>query len=245
MGLNAAYTAFEVKNLEEAVSGIRGLGIRGVSVTIPFKTKVIAFLDQLEGEAKTIQSVNTIANEDGKLIGHNTDWSGALEALEERVDLKGKKVFLLGAGGTARAVAFALKKRDCQVFVFNRSLEKSRRLADELGFIYLPLSALHGVAGIDAPVIINATSVGMVPMDKESIFPEELLRPGMVVMDVVYRPQRTKLLRVAEERRCQTIDGLEMLARQGASQIEIWTGQKPEISQIKDDLRRALEKESK
>ena len=242
MGLNAAYTAFEVKNLEEAVSGIRGLGIRGVSVTIPFKTKVIAFLDRLEGEAKKIQAVNTIANKDGKLIGHNTDWSGALEALEEKVDLKGKKVFLLGAGGTARAIAFALKKRDCQVFVFNRTLEKCKRLADELGFVYLPLSALHGVAGMDAPVIINATSVGMAPKDTESIFPKELLRPGMVVMDIVYHPLRTELLRVAEERRCQTIDGLEMLARQGAGQIEIWTGQKPEITQIKDDLRRALEK---
>jgi shikimate dehydrogenase len=110
-----------------------------------------------------------------------------------------------------------------------------------LSFIYLPLSALHGVAGIDAPVVINATSVGMAPKDRESIFPEELLRPGMVVMDVVYHPLRTKLLAVAEERCCQTIDGLEMLALQGAAQIEIWTGKKPEIEKIKEDLRRALE----
>jgi len=240
MGWNAAYLAFEVKDLAEAVSGIKGLGIRGVSVTIPFKTQIIRFLDQLDDMAGKIQAVNTIHNDGGKLIGYNTDWWGALRALEGKVDLKGKRVFLLGAGGAARAIAFGLKERGCQVFVFNRTPEKSKSLADELGFIYLPLSALHGVAGMDAHVVINATSVGMAPKDAESIFPKEWLRPGMVVMDIVYKPLRTKLLREAEECGCQTIDGLEMLARQGAAQIEIWTGKKPDIEEIKKDLQGAL-----
>jgi shikimate dehydrogenase len=239
MGLNAAYLAFEVKNLEEAVRGIRGLGIRGVSVTIPFKTQIIPFLDQLEEVAGKIQAVNTIRQEGGKLIGYNTDWSGALGALEEKVDLTGKKVFLLGAGGAARAIAFGLKERGCRVFIGSRSPEKAAALAEELGVVHRPLP----IAGrLDADVLVNATSAGMSPNDEESPVPKEVLDKEMTVMDIVYKPLRTKLLREAEERGCRTIDGLEMLARQGAAQVEIWTGRKPEIGEIKEDLRRELSK---
>ncbi len=237
MGLNAAYLAFEVKNLEEAVRGIKGLGIRGVSVTIPFKTQIIPFLDQLEEVAGKIQAVNTIRQEGGKLIGYNTDWSGALGALEGKVELAGKRVFLLGAGGAARAIAFGLKERGCRVFIGSRSPKKAAALAEELGVVHRPLP----VAGrLDADVLVNATSAGMSPNDEESPVPKEVLDKEMTVMDIVYKPLRTKLLREAEERGCRTIDGLEMLARQGAAQIEIWTGRKPEIGEIKEYLRRAL-----
>jgi shikimate dehydrogenase len=238
MGLNAAYLAFEVENLAEAVRGIRGLGIRGVSVTIPFKTQVFPFLDQVEGVAGKIKAVNTITNEGGRLIGHNTDWCGALEALEEKIDLQDKRVILLGAGGAARAIAFGLKERGCQVFIHNRSMPKAADLAKELGFTHRPMSFCEK---LDADVLINATPLGMAPHDGESPIPPEILREGMTVMDIVYHPLRTKLLREAEERGCQTIDGLSMLARQGAAQLQIWTGRRPEIDQIKEDLRRELE----
>lgn len=238
MGLNAAYLAFEVLNPAEAMSGIRGLGIRGVSVTIPFKTAIIPFLDGLEDVAGRIQAVNTISNEEGKLIGYNTDWRGALEALEEKMNLEGKKVLLLGAGGAARAIAFGLKERTCQVFIFNRSEEKGQGLAGEMGFIHLPFSALKG---LDVDVVINATSGGMHPKDSETPLPKEFFKKEATVMDIVYKPLRTKFLREAEERGCRTIDGLEMLARQGAGQIEIWTGKKPDIGEIKEDLKKALE----
>jgi shikimate dehydrogenase len=237
MGLNAVYLAFEVKNLPEAMEGIRGLGIRGVSVTLPFKTQVIPFLDQIEGVAKKIKAVNTIANEEGKLIGHNTDWCGALEALEEKVALKDKRVILLGAGGAARAIAFGLKERGCRVFIHNRSSQKAADLANELGFIHGPMSFRER---LDADVLINATSSGMVPQEGESPLPKAVLPEGMTVMDIVYQPLRTRLLREAEEQGCQTIDGLAMLARQGAAQLQIWTGRRPQIEQIKEDLRRAL-----
>lgn len=237
LGLNGVYLAFEVTHLAEAVQGIRGLGIRGVSVTIPYKTEVIPFLDQLEEVAAKIQAVNTIANEKGKLIGYNTDWRGALEALEEKVDLTDKRVFLLGAGGAARAIAFGLKERGCRVTIFNRSGEKADALAKELGFVHRPLSELGKP---DADVVVNATSVGMHPTGEQSPFPPEALRQGMTVMDIVYRPLRTRLLRDAEERGCRTIDGLAMLARQGAAQIEIWTGKRPDLEEIKRDLRGAL-----
>ena len=142
MGINAAYLAFEVGDIRDALDAIRGLGIRGVSITIPFKTSVIPFLDELDALSAKIGSVNTIVNRGGKLIGHNTDHFGALRALEEKVNLNRKKVILLGAGGAARAIAYGLKERECEVTIFNRSLERGARLAKELGYPYHSLSAL-------------------------------------------------------------------------------------------------------
>ena len=237
MGLNAAYLAFEVDNLAGALGGIRGLGIRGVSVTIPFKTRVIPLLDELDATAEKIQAVNTIVHQDGKLIGYNTDCMGALESLEERIPLKGRKVFVLGAGGTARAIAFGLKEKGAEITIFNRSLKKAADLALDLRIAYQPLPSINQMRG---DVLVNATSVGMYPHDDASPVGREALREGMVVMDVVYQPLRTLLLRDAEEQGCQTIDGLEMLARQGAAQIQIWTGKKPEIQPILEDLKDRL-----
>jgi shikimate dehydrogenase len=237
MGLNAVYLAFEVNNLEKAMSGIRELGLRGVSVTHPLKTQILPYLNDVEDLAWRIRAVNTIMNEGGRLVGYNTDWRGALEALEEKVDLRGKKVLLLGAGGTARAIGFGLKEIGVQTIISNRSLDKADELAKDLGFICRPLSSIDEFT---FDVIINATSVGMFPHDAESPLSKNFLREGMVVMDIVYEPLKTKLLQDAEEQCCVTIDGLEMLAYQGAGQLEIWTGRKPGINQIKEDLRRAV-----
>jgi shikimate dehydrogenase len=245
LGWNAVYLAFEVKDLEEALRGIRGLGVRGVSVTIPFKTEVIPLLDKVEGLARKIGAVNTIVNRGGKLTGYNTDWNGALEALEEKVNLKAKKIVLLGAGGAARAIGFGLKEKDCQLIVVNRSKKKGEGLSRELGCDYLPKSSLVRMkAGeLEAEVIINATSLGMFPQDGETPFPKYLLKKGMAVMDIVYQPLQTKLLREAKERGCLTVNGLEMLMRQGAAQFEIWTGRRLEIGEIKKDLLRTLKGE--
>ncbi|NWF91662.1 MAG: shikimate dehydrogenase [Syntrophaceae bacterium] len=237
MGLNALYLAFEVRDLQEALTGIRALGIRGVSVTIPFKTQAVQFLDEVEEVAAKIRAVNTILNRGGMMIGYNTDWHGAIEALEERVDLRGKRVLLLGAGGAGRAIGFGLREKGAQVIIANRSAEKADELAEELGFVSQPWSS---ISKLEPDVIINATSIGMYPYDTESPLPKEILREGMTVMDIVYRPLRTRLLRDAEERGCLTIDGLEMLARQGAGQLEIWTGKRPDLGKIKEDLYQGL-----
>jgi shikimate dehydrogenase len=233
IGWNAVYLAFEVKDLEEALRGIRGLGVRGVSVTIPFKTAVVALLDKVEGLAKKIGAVNTIVNRAGKLIGYNTDCDGALEALEEKISLRGKKVVLVGAGGAARAIGFGLKERHCRLIVFNRS-KKGEKLGKELGCQYLPLSFLAKmkVGELEADVIINATSLGMYPRDGETPIPKGLLKKGMMVMDIVYQPLWTRLLREAKQRGCITVNGLEMLMRQAAAQFEIWTGRRLETGQI-------------
>lgn len=226
-----------MENLEEAIRGIRGLGLRGVSVTIPYKTQILPYLDHIEGVVGEIRAVNTIVNEGGKMSDHNTDWHGALEALEEEGDLNGKKVILLGAGGAARTIGFGLKERGCQGVIFNRSQKRAEVLASELGWEYHPLSSFDEM---DGDILVNATSVGMYPMASESPIPKEVLKEGMVVMEIVYQPLRTKLLREAEERGCRTIDGLEMLIRQGASQFQIWTGHKPDIQRIREDLYHAL-----
>lgn len=239
-GINAVYLAFEVDHLEAAVAGIRGLGIRGVSVTMPFKTAIYPLLDQVKGLAREVKAVNTVLNEAGKLIGFNTDAQGAMEALETRVRLPGKRVLLLGAGGAARAIAFGLKANGCKVTIANRSLEKAERLAQEIegDFKELPL---HASERIQADIVINATSAGMAPNEAESpIFPFQLPK-GTLVMDIVYHPLRTRLLREAEQCGCPVIDGLEMLARQGAAQFQIWTGRKAAIEEIRRDLLRALE----
>jgi shikimate dehydrogenase len=238
MGLNAAYLAFEVEDLAAALAGIRGLGIRGISVTIPHKTRVIPLLDGLEEVAGKIQAVNTVVHRGGKLIGYNTDWLGALESLEKEIPLEGRKVLLLGAGGAARAIAFGLKERGAEVIIFNRSLERAESLASELRVDYRPLSSINQMRG---EVLVNATSAGMHPQEGTSPVETKILREGMVVMDIVYQPLRTRLLREAEERGCRTINGLGMLARQGAAQTEIWTGKRPDIEPVMEDLRKALE----
>ena len=245
LGWNAVYLAFEVKNVEEALRGIRGLGVRGVSVTIPFKTEVVPLLDKIEGLAKKIGAVNTIVNRSGRLIGHNTDCDGAIEALEEKMDLRGKRVVLLGAGGAARGIGFGLRERGYPLTVVTRSKERGQALSKDLGCDYLPVSSLVRMkAGeFEADVIINATSLGMYPRDGETPIPKELLKERMMVMDIVYQPLQTKLLREAKEKGCVTVDGLEMLIRQGTAQFEIWTGRRLEIEQVKKDLRRALKRE--
>ena len=245
LGRNAVYLAFEIKDLEEALRGIRGLGVRGVSVTIPFKTEVIPFLDKVEGFAKKIGAVNTIVNRGGKLIGHNTDCDGALEALEEKINLKRKRVLLLGAGGAARAIGFGLKERDCRLIVSNRSKKRGEALSRELKCHFLPMSSLikKTAEEVGADILINATSVGMYPRQRETPFPKRLFKEGMMVMDIVYQPLQTRLLREAKARRCLTINGLEMLVRQGVAQLTIWTGRRPDLKQIRDELYKALKKE--
>lgn len=238
LGLKAVYLAFEVEDLKKVLEGVRGLGILGLSVTIPFKTEIIPYLDDLDELARQIQAVNTLQNKKGKIVGFNTDWLGAIKALKEKTALQGKKVFLIGAGGAARAIAFGLKKEGCEIFIFNRTAGKGEKLAKELGAIYL--NKFPAIQEVTPDLVINATSVGMTPHEDQSPFPAHLLQEKMLIMDVVYHPWQTRFLREAKLRGCQIIDGLEMLAWQAAAQTEIWTGYKPEIEPIKQDLQKAI-----
>jgi len=235
-GFNGVYAAIRVKDIRLAVAGARSLGLRGISVTLPHKESVMACLDYIDPAARRIRAVNTVVNDDGSLKGFNSDWSGALQALEEKIPIAGRQVAVIGAGGAARAVAFGVLSAGGRVTLFNRSKEKGELLAAELGTEFRPLTEF---AAERIEVMVNTTPLGMTPQAEESPVTREKLRPGLVVMDIVYNPLKTRLLQEAEAAGCVTIDGLSMFVYQGARQFELWTG----ISAPMDIMRMAVEAE--
>ena len=221
VGLNAVYVAFPVTDLVQAVAGLRGLDIRGVSVTIPFKEEIIALLDEIDPMAARMGAVNTLVNRDGRLVGYNTDWQGALAALADKTEIAGQRFLILGAGGAARAIIFGLQEKGGQVAVTDLDTAKALALSREF---WVEVVAPDYLGEYAAGVLINATPVGMEPQSEAIPLDPELLSRYQVVMDIVYRPLETRLLREARSRGCRVIDGLQMLIHQGAAQFELWTG---------------------
>lgn len=232
LGLPAVYVPFAVQNLAQAVQGLRGLDISGASVTIPFKEEIIPLLDEVDDVSRVIGAVNTMVNQQGRLWGTNTDWQGALAALEEQIDLKGTQVVILGAGGAGRAIVYAVRQTGGTVVVTDADESKARNLAEEFEAVYLPFKK---AVEHPASVLINATPVGMAPKVDGIPFPPEHLGQFKVVMDIVYQPLQTRLLREAAAHGCRVIDGLQMLIYQGARQFELFTGQPAPV----DIMRRA------
>ena len=237
--LDFVFLAFRVKaaDLENAVRGMRGLGIHGLNVTMPHKSTVIGYLDEVDPTVQFLGSANTILNKDGKLSGFNTDGVGALKALRENgVALSEKKVLLLGAGGAAKAIAFSLAKEVGELVVLNRAAEKAKELAETLGRMFNK-KIVGGSLSSDAiaknlrdsDVLINATSVGMHPEANQSIVAPQWLRSDLTVMDIVYNPVETKLARDAKAAGAKVISGVEMLVYQGVASFEIWTGRSAPI----------------
>jgi len=236
-GLNAVYVAFEVEDLASAIKGVRSLGIKGLSVTVPHKVKIMSFLDGIDETAKEIGAVNTVVNQDGKLLGFNTDWLGVLLALKEEGEISGKKFVVLGAGGAARAVVYALVKEGAGVVILNRTYEKGVALAKEFNVDALPLNQL---SKIEAYGLINTTSVGMWPKIDETLVPSYILKHFSLVMDIVYHPFKTRLLQEAEEMGCKTVVGLKMLVYQGAEQFKLWTEKAAPVNEMFDAAKKAL-----
>lgn len=236
--INAVYVPFPVENLESAVHGLRTLGINGVSVTIPHKETIIKYLDEIDEVASKIGAVNTVVAlscDDGItfLKGFNTDWLGANRALAEQIDLPGKKVLVLGAGGSARAIGFGLLEIGAQVILCSRTESRGRFLAAELGCDWF---SLDNISELEADIVVNATSVGMTPNVTMSLMDVEQLRGIKVVMDIVYSPLETCLLKNAAEAGCATICGLEMLLYQGVEQFELWTGKTAPVDLMRAKL---------
>jgi shikimate dehydrogenase len=224
MGLDVAYVPLCIRNLPYAVYGLRGMDIRGASVTIPFKTEIMDYLDDVDEEALRIGAVNTIVNNDGRLTGHNTDWRGLIHSLKERMEINGKRVIILGAGGTARAALYGIVREGGRPVVVNRTRGKGMTLAQDWG---CPFCAFDELDKIEADVLINTTSVGMIPHRDDSPVAGQILKRFSWVMDVIYNPVKTTLLKTAEEAGCRTISGVEMLVHQGAEQLALWTGREP------------------
>jgi shikimate dehydrogenase len=246
--LDLVFVAFRVTpdELENAVRGVRALGIRGLNVTMPHKNSVTEFLDEADPAVKFLRAANTILNQSGRLRGFNTDGVGALRALKQNgVNLAGKKVLLLGAGGAAKAIAFSLAKEVDELCILNRDAAKARELAIVLepfgkkivGNELSPKQIQQELQGSD--VLINATSVGMTPYASESIVKPDWLKPELTVMDIVYNPVETKLIRDAKASGAQVINGVEMLLYQGAASFEIWAGGKAPV----DVMRKAALKQ--
>lgn len=221
LGFNAVYVPFPVTDLARAVQGLRGLQIKGVSVTIPFKEEIIPFLDEVDHRARAIGAVNTVLNREGRLWGTNTDWEGALAALEQEIALAGQHVLVVGAGGAGRAIVYAVRQAGAEVTVADVDETRARNLAQEFGAAF---SSLDNAAQTPATVLINATPVGMSPHQEAIPLEPKKLNRIQVVMDIVYKPLQTRLLREAAAQGCRIIDGLQMLVYQGARQFELFTG---------------------
>ncbi len=242
IGLNAIYLAFETKDIEGCIQGMRALNIRGMSVTLPHKSSVIPLLDEVDDLAEKIGAVNTIVNGDGHLIGYNTDAVGVLLSLEERIELSGKSCLIIGAGGAARAIGFMLAEKGVDLKVSNRSVERGEALANSLACAFVPLDELQETI---ADVLIQTTPVGMIPRKEECLVPKQVLKKGMVVMDIVYNPLKTALLSMAEARGCLTINGLRMFIHQGAEQFRLWTGLEAPVRAMTHAVEEALKKNSR
>lgn len=236
-GLNCVYLPFATTHVEKALDGIRHLNIHGVSVTIPHKEAVLQFLDGVDEVARKIGSVNTIkCLRDGKNIrleGFNTDWLGANKALEQELHLKDSKVVILGAGGSARAIGFGLQYAGANIVLCSRTESRGRALADELDCEWISIDDSSAISG-DA--LVNATSVGMVPDTEKIPVASPVLAEFPVVMDIVYAPLKTLLIKEAENRGCRCINGIEMLLYQGAAQFEIWLERKAPLEAMRDSL---------
>jgi len=233
LGLNLVYVAFKVtrNELKEAISGARSLGLRGLNVTMPHKKAVISYLDETDSTAEAIGAVNTILNNQGKLVGYNTDGKGAMIALKENgIYPEEKKMLILGAGGAAKAIAFQAAQEVEELVILNRTSEKATKLA-ELLCKKFGNKVKGGALSAEVlkeelkttDILVNATSVGMHPDVNRSPVPSDLLRRELCVMDIIYNPLETKLVKDAKSVGAKVVLGLEMLLYQGAVAFEIWT----------------------
>ncbi|MFH0731090.1 MAG: shikimate dehydrogenase [Pseudomonadota bacterium] len=238
-GYDGVYVAFPVSDIQSAIAGVKAMGIKGASVTIPHKTALIPLLDEIDPLALKIGAVNTLVNRNGRLWGGNTDCIGAVRALSEKTDIAGKTVCILGAGGAARAVGFGVISKGGRVMVANRTPVTGEALAKALDSEFCPLSDIRRHP---FDILINTTSVGMTPRIDVSPVSADVLRPELVVMDIVYNPLRTKFLEMARNLGCITVDGAAMFIYQGAAQFELWTGKPAPVAVMAETVRAALER---
>ena len=238
IGCNGLYIPLETDDIQAAIYGLKSLNFKGASITIPHKESVIDYLDELDDAARRIKAVNTLVNSDGRLIGYNTDGFGAMRALSDKIDIAGKDVAITGAGGAARAIGFGIKAQGGRIIILNRSIPRGEQLAHELDGGFMPLSE---VEKLNCDILINTTPIGMTPNVDDMCLPKTMLQNNMVVMDIIYTPLKTKLLREAEKIGCACIDGLSMFVYQGAQQFNLWTGQEAPVDIMRLAVLSALE----
>ncbi|MBU1568092.1 MAG: shikimate dehydrogenase [Proteobacteria bacterium] len=244
LGLDYCYLPVQVtsENLKTVFTGLSKMNVAGFNVTIPHKISIIEHLDTVHPLAATIGAVNTICVKDGKTIGHNTDGEGFIQSLEEegKISVRNKRIFLLGCGGAARAIAITLAFRGVEeIFICNRTLAKAEALAAEINekirncaktVQALPEYQSETIKLCD--ILVNGTSLGMHPRVEELPISEECLFKHLVVADIVYNPHTTRLLALAHSKGCKIVHGLGMLIYQGAAGFKLWTGVDPLIPEM-------------
>jgi 3-dehydroquinate dehydratase / shikimate dehydrogenase len=231
-----------VRDLKDFLGSIQPLGIGGFSVTLPHKERIGAELDDCDPLAARIGAVNTVVvRGGGKLYGYNTDYVGVLRSLERRMPLRGSRVLIVGAGGAARAVAFARGQAGASVCVYARRMARAKSLAHAVDGQAMERRRLRREY-FDA--IVNATPVGMHPNAGESPLDANELNCRLV-FDTIYRPRKTRLLQLAERRGIETVSGVEMFVAQGTAQWEIWTGERAPVAAMRRAVEDALDREDK
>ena len=253
IGMNFCYHAFRVTDsqLPEAVAGARALNFRGLNVTLPHKTRIVRFLDEIHDEADDLEAVNTVLFSHGKMLGFNTDVIGFMLAVRKTgVDLAGKKAILIGAGGSAKAVALGLLRLGSnEISIYNRNEIRAQITADFLKkksgsniFSARALSDWQLYRDVEnAAILVNATSVGMYPDFEQIALPEDLkLNPEILVFDLVYNPIETALLKFARSQGAKAENGLDMLIYQGVASEKIWMGRELDVSDFYDELKKTI-----
>ena len=246
LSLDYIYLAFDVTpiGLEKAILGFKKSNIKGINVTIPHKETIIHYLDELDPLSKQIGAVNTIKNEGGVLLGRNTDALGAKQALlDAGFKIEGKKALILGAGGAARAISFALSEKIDEIFISNRTEERAIKLAKELQNKTkikatgkdMSEKTLRTLA-YSVDILINTTPIGMYPEIDISPISKDLLNENLFIFDIIYNPLQTRLLKDAKEIGSKTLNGLDMFINQGALAFEWWTDKKPNVKLMKEKI---------
>lgn len=249
LGLDFAYLAFDVApaDLKTAVEGLKAVNIRGFNLTMPHKTAIMEYVDELTTASRLCGAVNTVINENGKLIGHTTDGAGYMQsAADAGFQLKGKTMTLLGAGGAATAICTQAALdgvKEIHIFKrnnasFPRTVAFAQKVTRDTGCtvrVYDMADQTQMKKSLEASAILtNATNVGMEPeTDKSLIYDRSWFRPDLIVSDIIYHPKETLLLRLAREAGCPTMNGMYMLLFQGAASFECWTGQKMPVEEIR------------
>jgi 3-dehydroquinate dehydratase/shikimate dehydrogenase len=232
------YVPFLVDNVEKFVKGFSSY-FSGLSVTMPFKEDIMAVMDEIDETASKIGAVNTVVRDGDGWKGYNTDCTGAVKALEKHIDLDGKKVLIIGAGGTAKAIGHGVREKGAKITVtYNRNKERGFQLAKELG---AEVVNVQGAGEEEVDVLINCSPVGMNPDVETTPISSRHLRKGMVVFDSVYNPPETRLIREARAAGCTAISGIELFINQAVGQFELWTQQKAPADSMRDVVVKTIE----
>ncbi len=250
LGLPYVYVAHDVQpgQVGKALDGVRAMGYRGLSVTIPHKVEAMKNVDHVDEIALGIGCINTVVNDAGRLLGYNSDGLGALGALRDaNADPHGKRALVIGSGGAARAIAMTLGREapPARLAILGVEVPELEQLAadvrlrgscDEVAAVELTETSLAAEMAM-ADIVLHCSPIGMHPKEDASLVPASLFRDGSVVFDAVYNPRRTRLLREAERAGCRVIEGIEMFLGQAFVQFELWTGH----DSPRDVMRRIVE----